>query len=166
MMNQKFNSLDEECMCVALKEAQKAFDANEVPVGAALFLNNKLICKTHNTVFATNDASNHAEILCLKEASKILGDYRLKDAVLYVTLEPCSMCAGAIHNFRIKKVIYGAKDLRVGAAGTLYNLFDDRHPIHKVEIEGGLKEIESAELLRKFFRKKREEKECKNYSMK
>ena len=163
-MNQKFNSTDFKAMNIAFKEALKAFDENEVPVGAALFLNDKLIAKAHNEVFVTNDPTMHAEIICLKRAAKILGDYRLKDAVLYITLEPCSMCAGAIHNFRVNKVIYGAKDLRVGAAGTLYDLFDGKHPIHKVKIEGGLMEKESSDLLRKFFKDKREEK-CMNCSM-
>lgn len=166
MMNQKFKLTDEECMKVALLEAKKAFAENEVPVGAALFINGELIAKGRNKVFQTNDATMHAEIICLKEASKILNDYRLTNATLYITLEPCAMCAGAIHNFRLKKVVYGAKDLRVGAGGTLYNLFDGRHPIHKVEIQGGLKEKESAELLRKFFKNKREEKQCKSCLMK
>ena len=164
MTNPKFNSFDEQAMLVALAEAKKAYEKNEVPVGAALFLNGKLISCAHNRVFEEKDASAHAEIICLKEAAKILGDFRLVDAVLYITLEPCGMCAGAVHNFRVKKVVWGAKDLRVGASGTLYNLFDGKHPIHKVESIGGLMAKESGDLLRKFFREKREEKKCQSCS--
>lgn len=161
MTNPKFNSFDVDAMKIALKEAQKAYDKNEVPVGAALFLNGKLIATGHNLVNETKDASMHAEMVCLRNASKVIGDFRLQDSILYITLEPCSMCSGAIHNFRVKKVVWGAKDLRVGACGTLYNLFDGKHPIHKVEFESGLMEDESARLLRRFFKEKREEKVCK-----
>ena len=164
MTNPKFNSFDFYAMQIAIHEAKKAYEKNEVPVGAALFLGDKLIAKAHNEVFEKKDASLHAELICLKRAAKILGDTRLLDAVLYITLEPCSMCAGAIHNFRVKKVIWGAKDLRVGASGTLYNLFDGKHPIHKVESMGGLMDKESSDLLKKFFREKREEKRCQNCS--
>ena len=160
MMNPKFNSFDEEAMKIALKQALIAFEKNEVPVGACLFLHEKLIATGHNLVNATKDASMHAEMICLRSASKILGDFRLQETILYSTLEPCTMCAGAIHSFRVKKVIWGAKDLRIGACGTLYNLFDGKHPIHKVEFESGLMEEESAALLRRFFKEKRE-KQCK-----
>lgn len=162
MTNQKFNSIDAQAMLIALKEAKKAYAENEVPVGAALYLDGKCISRAHNLVDQKKDATMHAEIICLKRAAKILGDFRLTEATLYSTLEPCSMCAGAITNFRVKKVVWGAKDLRVGAAGTLYNLFDGRNPIHKVESIGGLMEKESSYLLRKFFQKKREEKKCHN----
>ncbi len=158
VVNQKFNLFDETAMRIALKQAEIAFSRDEVPVGACLFLNGKLISTGYNRVHETKDASMHAELICLKEAAKSLSDFRLEGAILYITLEPCAMCAGAIHNFRLKKVIYGAKDLRVGAAGTLYNLFDGNHPIHKVECVGGLMEEQSAELLRKFFKMKRENK--------
>ena len=160
MMNPKFNSFDHEAMKIALEEAQLAFDKNEVPVGAALFLHGKLIATGHNLVNATKDATMHAEIICLRNASKVIGDFRLQEAILYCTLEPCSMCSGAMHSFRIKKVIWGAKDLRIGACGTLYNLFDGKHPIHNVEFESVINEEESANLLRRFFKEKRE-KLCK-----
>lgn len=162
MSDQKFNSTDQEGMAIALAQAKKAFAANEVPVGAVLYLNGKCIAKAHNLVDQKKDATMHAEIICLKEAAKILGDFRLVGATLYCTLEPCAMCAGAIANFRVKKVVWGAKDLRIGAAGTLYNLFDGRNPIHKVESVGGLMEEEAGVLLRSFFQQKREEKGCKN----
>ncbi len=155
MTNPKFNSFDIQAMKIALEQAQMAFDKNEVPVGAALFLNGNLISTGHNLVNATKDASMHAEMICLRAAAKSIGDFRLQGSILYCTLEPCSMCSGAMHNFRVKKVIWGAKDLRVGACGTLYNLFDGKHPIHKVEFESGLMEEESAGLLRRFFKEKR-----------
>ena len=104
----------------------------------------------------------HAELICLKEAAKILGDFRLNKATLYSTLEPCAMCAGAMYSFRVAKLIYGAKDLRVGACGTLYNLFDIKHPITKIEVAGGLMEEESAQLMRSFFKQRREEKNGKS----
>lgn len=162
MTNKQHDSFDLQAMEVALEEARKAYQANEVPVGAAVFIGDKLIASAHNEVEATKDASKHAELSALKKAAKNIGDFRLSEATLYTTLEPCCMCAGAIYNFRIKKVVYGAKDLRVGACGTLYNLFDNRHPITKVEVVGGVKKEESAELLRKFFKKRREENDRKN----
>lgn len=162
MTEKQFNSFDIEAMNVALAEAKKAKEQNEVPVGAAVFIGNELIATAHNEVESKKCASKHAELLALQKAAKKMGDFRLSEATLYTTLEPCAMCAGAIYNFRIKKVVYGAKDLRVGACGTLYNLFDGRHPITKVEIVGGLKEKESAKLLRDFFKKRREENDRKN----
>lgn len=163
MSNQKFNSNDHFAMCIALEEAKIAYAKNEVPVGAVLMIDGKLIAKAHNMVHATHDASMHAEIICLKKAANILQDFRLNEAILYSTLEPCAMCAGAILNFRVKKVIWGAKDLRVGACGTLYNLFDGRHPIHYVESIGGLLEDDSASLLKEFFKLKRAEKNGKDF---
>ena len=160
MSDQKFNSFDEMAMQLALLEAKKAFLENEVPVGAVLSLQNKIISFGYNKVHGLKDSSLHAEMICLRSAAKILGDFRLTDCVLYSTLEPCAMCAGAIFNFRVKKVIWGAKDLRVGACGTLYNLFDGSHPIHTVESIGGLMEEESADLLKMFFKNKRAEKKC------
>jgi tRNA(adenine34) deaminase len=155
MTHKKFNSFDEMAMDLAIQEAEKAFLADEVPVGAVLTLENKIISTGYNRVHELKDSSMHAEMICLKKGAKILGDFRLVNCILYTTLEPCAMCAGAIINFRIKKVIWGAKDLRVGASGTLYNLFDGRHPIHKVEFESGLMEEKSANLLKMFFKNKR-----------
>jgi tRNA(adenine34) deaminase len=151
-----FSSFDKDCMSLALEQARIAFSNNEVPVGACLFIGEELISSAYNRVHETNDASMHAELICLKNSSSLLKDFRLVGAVLYTTLEPCAMCAGAIANFRVKKVIYGAKDLRIGAAGTLYDLFDGRHPIHKVECVGGLFAEESSYLMKEFFKTKRE----------
>jgi tRNA(adenine34) deaminase len=156
MSHETFTPFDYDAMKLALNEAQIAFEKDEVPVGAALFLNNQLIATGHNLVHTTKDATMHAEIVCLRRGAQTIGDFRLQDSILYSTLEPCSMCAGAIYNFRVKKVIWGAKDLRVGACGTLYHLFDGKHPIHTVAFQSGLMQEQSAALLRKFFKKRRE----------
>ena len=157
-MNQKFNFIDNCAMKIALSKAKEAYKRNEVPVGAVLFIHNRLIATGYNLVNTTKDASMHAEMVCLKKAASILGDFRLNNAVMYVTLEPCAMCAGAIHQFRLKKIIWGAKDKRIGASGTLYNLFDGKNPIHSLESVGGLMEKDSEKLLKNFFREKRRKK--------
>lgn len=138
----------------ALKEANKAAIADEVPVGAVLVYRNKIISRGHNQVETLKDATAHAEILCITSAAAHFHEWRLTDAVLYCTLEPCCMCAGAIINSRIKRVVFGAADIRVGASGSLVDVFAC-HPIHKVEIVRGVLEEESKELLKKFFSKKR-----------
>ena len=158
MMKDRYKKEDHMAMLIAIDEAKKAFDEQEVPVGAVLFIDGKLIAKAHNQVERCKDASMHAELICLKMAAKVVGDFRLSEATLYSTLEPCAMCAGAMYSFRIKKLIYGARDLRVGACGTLYNLFDQKHPITTIEVIGGLMEEESAALMKSFFKKIKKEK--------
>lgn len=144
-------------MLEALKEAYKAFLAEEVPIGAVLVLEGKVIARGYNQVELLKDATAHAEMLALTTGEGYLGDFRLINTTLYSTLEPCAMCAGAMFLTRIKKLVYGAKDLRHGAHGTLFNLFEKKHPIHNVEVEGGVLAEYSSELLRQFFQKRREE---------
>lgn len=151
---------DEQFMKEALKEAKKAFDKDEVPVGAVLVLDGRVIARGHNQVELLQDATAHAEMLCLTAAAGALGNWRLADTTLYCTLEPCSMCAGALLNTRVKRLVWGAPDLRVGANGSWIDLFKNKHPMHTLEITPRILEAESADLMRSFFQKQREKKEC------
>lgn len=148
---------DKIFMDEALKEAQKAFDAKEVPIGAVLVHENKIIARAHNLVEQMSDASNHAEVCCLRQAAALLKNWRLTGATLYCTVEPCSMCAGAMLLFRIKRVVYGAPDLRHGADGTVFDVLNRHHPIHNIEVVKGVCAQESAELLKKFFQERRDD---------
>lgn len=140
----------------ALKEAEKAYRKLEVPVGAVIVKDGKIIARAHNQKETKTDTTKHAEILAIQKASKKLETWRLIDCEMYVTLEPCSMCAGAIINSRIKKVYIGAKDEKTGAVGSVLNLFEDYTFNHKVETETGIMEKECQETLKKFFKELRE----------
>ena len=139
---------DEDKMKVALGEARKAFDIDEVPVGAAIFdKEDNLICANHNRREIDQNPISHAEILVLEEASQILGTWRLEEATIAVTLEPDAMCAGAILNARISKLIYGAPNLKAGAAFSLYNIPQDARLNHHVEIKDNILSHESEAIL-------------------
>ena len=143
-------------MRVALGEAKKAYDIDEVPVGAAIFdKDNNLICANHNRRELDQNPISHAEILVLEEASQILGTWRLEDATIAVTLEPDAMCAGAIVNARIRKLIYSAPNLKAGAAYSLYNIPQDPRLNHHVEIKDNILSHESEAILSSFFDSKR-----------
>ena len=142
----------------ALKEAKKAYDKLEVPVGAIIVNNGKIISKAHNLKETKTDTTKHAEILAIQKASKKLKSWRLLDCEMYVTLEPCSMCAGAIINSRIKKIYIGALDEKTGAAGSVLNLFEDFTFNHKVEVEKDILKDECEEILKKFFKELRKSK--------
>jgi tRNA(adenine34) deaminase len=154
----EFTVEDKLFMELALQEARVAFNKGEVPVGAVLVEKNKVLSKAHNQVEFFKDATCHAEILCLKEASQTLGDFRLQDTTLYVTVEPCIMCFGASILSRVKKIIWGCSDKRHGALGGLLNLSELRHPIHQVDSFSGLMQEEARHLMQTFFQKIREEK--------
>jgi tRNA(adenine34) deaminase len=139
----------------ALKQARRAFDAAEVPVGAVLVLEGKVIARAYNQVELLQDATAHAEMLCLTAASGALGNWRLLQSTLYTTLEPCSMCAGAIILSRVGRLVWGAPDLRQGAQGSWVDLFDKPHPIHQVSVRGGVLKEECGALMREFFRLQR-----------
>ncbi len=124
---------------------------SEVPICALVIKENKLISKTVNKVESLNDCTAHAEVLAIREASKKLKNWRLTDCILYTTLEPCVMCTGAIINSRIKTVIFGAYDINAGACGSKINLFGDLGKENKIEVIGGIMEIEAGELLKDFF---------------
>ena len=147
---------DEDKMRVALGEAKKAYDIDEVPVGAAIFdKDNNLICANHNRRELDQNPISHAEILVLEEASQILGTWRLEDTTIAVTLEPDAMCAGAILNARIRKLIYAAPNLKAGAAYSLYNIPQDPRLNHHVEIKDNILSYESEAILSSFFDSKR-----------
>jgi len=146
---------DYKWMQRALDAARSAEAIGEVPVGAVLVIEDRLIVSAHNERESRRDPTAHAEILALQAASKQLGRWRLSDACLYVTLEPCPMCAGALVNSRIGRVVYGALDPKAGAAESLYKLLQDSRLNHSVELEGGVCADESAGLLKAFFAKRR-----------
>lgn len=146
---------DERYMKEALLEAQKAYDQEEVPVGAVLVVDGQIVARGHNTVEGDRKASSHAEVKVIDQASERLGRWRLDDASLYVTLEPCAMCAGAIVNSRIKRLVIGAMDQKRGCCGSLINLVQDGAFNHQVQLETRVLDQESVELLQSFFRKRR-----------
>ena len=141
--------MDNKFMKEALKEAQKAYDKLEVPVGCVIVKDGKIIARAHNQKETKLDTTKHAEILAIQKASKKLESWRLLDCEMYVTLEPCPMCAGAIINSRIKKVYIGTKDEKTGACGSKLNLLEDYTFNHKVEIETGIMKNECEEILKK-----------------
>ena len=142
----------------ALKEAEKAYKKLEVPVGAVIVKDGKIIARAHNQKETKTDTTKHAEILAIQKASKKLKAWRLIDCEMYVTLEPCSMCAGAIINSRIKKIYIGAMDEKTGAAGSKLNLFEDYVFNHKVEVEKEILKGESEKILKNFFKELRQTK--------
>ena len=139
----------------ALKEAEKAYKKLEIPVGAIIVKDGKIIARAHNQKETKTDTTKHAEIVAIQKASKKLNSWRLLDCEMYVTLEPCAMCAGAMINARIKKVCIGTMDEKTGAAGSVLNLFEDYKFNHKVEVEKGILKQECEEILKKFFRELR-----------
>ena len=142
---------DEKWMQIAIQEAIKAEKENEVPVGAVLIKDGLIIAKAHNQPISTNDATAHAEIQLIRAAGKIQENYRLTGASLYVTLEPCAMCLGAIMHARIKRIIYGAYDSKTGACGSSENLIHANCFNHKVDLASGVLENECKQLLKNFF---------------
>ncbi len=148
----------EKFMQEALKEAKKAYDKLEVPVGVVIVKDNKIIARAHNVKEEKLDTTKHAEIIAIQKASKKLKNWRLTDCEMYVTLEPCSMCAGALINSRIKKVYIGAMDSKAGACGSVLNLLEDYTFNHKVEMEKGILEEKCKEILQDFFKELRKTK--------
>lgn len=150
-------NLDEMFMQEALLEARKAFEQDEVPVGAVAVFQGSIIARAHNQVEALQDASAHAELLCIREASKVLGNWRLLDVTLYTTLEPCALCAGALLSSRVKRLVWGAPDIRQGADGSWIPLLSFPHPMHKIDVTKNILSDFSAALMKAFFQKKRKD---------
>jgi len=144
--------MEEYFMEAALEEARKAFDIGEIPIGAVIVRNNQIIGRGHNLRETTKDATAHAEILAIRQASQRLGGWRLTECHMYVTIEPCAMCAGAIVLARIPRLIIGAMDPKGGAAGSLYNIVDDPRLNHRVEVSKGVLEKECSNIMKDFFR--------------
>lgn len=159
MSKKNFSQFDVRMMEEALNEARLAFEQDEVPVGAILIHEGRIIARAHNQMETLKDPSAHAELLALRSGARALGDWRLLDTILYMTLEPCLMCSGALLLARVGRVVYGAPDLRHGAHGSFLNVFETKHPTHTVEVSGGLLEEASAELMRTFFKLQRKKHE-------
>ncbi|MED1420588.1 tRNA adenosine(34) deaminase TadA [Bacillus smithii] len=145
-------------MKIAIEEAKKAEEIGEVPIGAVIVMNNQVIAQAHNKRETSQNAVAHAEVLAIQEACRNVGSWRLEGATLYVTLEPCAMCSGAIVLSRIERVVYGAKDPKGGCAGTLMNLLTEDRFNHQCDVTAGVLEQECGAILTDFFRKLREEK--------
>ena len=157
---------DIKFMEIAIEEAKKAGEILEVPIGAVLVLDGQVIAKAHNLRESTQTAIAHAELLAIDEGCKKVGTWRLENATLYVTLEPCPMCSGAIILSRVKRVVYGATDPKAGCAGTFMNLLTDERFNHQCEVSAGVLEEECSMLLTTFFKnlrqRKKEERKARN----
>lgn len=150
--------MEEKFMREALKEAKKAYDKLEVPVGCVIVKDGKIIARGHNVKETKKDTTKHAEMIAIQKASKKLDSWRLLDCEMYVTLEPCSMCAGAIINARIKKIYIGTLDEKTGACGSVLNLLADYPFNHKVEVKTGILKNDCEKILKDFFKELRESK--------
>jgi tRNA(adenine34) deaminase len=154
-MTSAWSQQDIDCMRAALAEANNAASAGEIPVGAVVVSNSEIIGRGHNNSVGNADPSGHAEIVALRAAGEQSGNYRLPDATLYVTLEPCVMCAGAIAQSRVKRVVFGAYDGKAGALGSVEDLSDSRALNHRFEINGGVLADDCSALLKAFFAARR-----------
>ena len=143
-------------MRAALAEAESAVEAGEVPVGAIVLVEGEVVAAAHNRTITGRDPSGHAEVLALRAAAQKLGNHRLTNATLYVTLEPCVMCVGAIAQARVARVVFGAYDRKAGALGSVVDLSDSRALNHRFEVNGGLLADECANLLQAFFASRRD----------
>ena len=146
---------DESYMRAALEEAEKAGREGEVPVGAVLVGRDEIVSRDHNRCIQRNDPTAHAEILVLRSAGGILGNYRLNDAAMYVTVEPCPMCASAMVHARIARLVYGAVEPKFGAVASRFRFLEDPGLNHRIEVEGRVLEKECSELLKNFFKERR-----------
>ena len=165
----KFDALEQQedlaYMEHALKLAQRAMAEGEVPVGAVVVSEGRIVGEGWNRPISTNDPTAHAEIVALRDAANRLGNYRLSDSTLYVTLEPCPMCAGAIVHARVRRVVYAATDPKGGAAGSVFDLLPtDQRFNHQVDVEGGLLQEQSSDLLRGFFLQRRQQQKANRQS--
>ena len=149
---------DERYMKEAIKQAKKAYALDEVPIGCVIVKDNKIIARGYNRRNTDKNALAHAEISAIKKASKKTGDWRLEDCTMYVTLEPCQMCAGAIVQSRMKKVVIGAMNPKAGCAGSVINILQMKQFNHQAEMENGILEKECADMLSTFFKELREKK--------
>ena len=154
-MQRRIESLEEHFMREALKEAQKAFEKDEVPVGAVIVHEGKVIARAHNQNVLLKDPTAHAEMVAITEAASYLQNERLLKADLYVTIEPCAMCAGALVLARVQRIVFGAKDSKAGACGSIMNVAHHKSLNHRITITEGILEVECRSLLQEFFKKKR-----------
>ena len=146
---------DSDYMLLALEEANQAREAGEMPVGCVVVKDDAIIARAHNRCEEYRDATAHAEMLAIRQASCILGDWRLSDCTLYVTLEPCPMCAGAIMQARVGRLVYGADDPEQGCAGSLYRITEDPAFPHFCQCDGGVESDKCGKLINEFFHRRR-----------
>jgi len=149
-------------MGFALNEARLARDAGEVPIGAVIVIENQIVGSGRNQPIGSNDPTAHAEIVALREAARRRGNYRLTEATMYVTIEPCAMCAGAIVNARVKRLVYGAADMRAGGVDTVFRICDNSSLNHQVEVTSGVRAEECRHFLQAFFKRRRKTKSADN----
>jgi tRNA(adenine34) deaminase len=142
-------------MTLALHEAQRGFDEDEVPVGGVVTHQGRVVARAHNRPIHLNDPTAHAEVLALRRAAKRLGNYRLNDCILYVTIEPCAMCAGAIVQARLRRVVFGASDCKAGAGGSALKVLNHPKLNHRVEVVKGVMAEDCASIIQEFFRSRR-----------
>jgi len=147
--------LDQQFMALAIEQANCAAAVGEVPVGAVLVRNGQVLAKAFNQPIGLHDPSAHAEMQVLRAAGRVEGNYRLPGTTLYVTLEPCAMCAGAMLHARVERVVYGAPDPKTGAAGSALNLFVNQQINHQTQAEGGVLAEECGDVLKRFFKERR-----------
>jgi tRNA(adenine34) deaminase len=154
-MSERFFPRDDYFMRIAVREAERALEHDDVPIGAVLVRDGELVAGAHNERELRQDPTAHAEIIALREAARALGSWRLLDTVLYVTLEPCAMCAGAIVLGRVPRVVYGASDPKAGACGSVLDVLGEARLNHRPDVAGGLLALECGELLSEFFASRR-----------
>jgi Cytosine/adenosine deaminases len=164
MTNEDFGTMMEQYMKEAIKQAKKAYKIKEVPIGCVIVYEDKIIARAYNKRNSKKNTLAHAELLAIDKASKVIGDWRLEDCTMYITLEPCQMCAGAIVQARIKKIVIGSMNPKAGCAGSILNLLQMEQFNHQVEIETGVLEEECTALLQNFFKELREAKKEKKTS--
>ena len=153
---------DEKWMKIAISEANLANNEGEIPVGAVIIQNNKLIVKAHNQPIINHDPTAHAEVEALRKAGRKLKNYRLSGSTLYVTLEPCAMCLGAMMHARIERIVFGASDPKTGVCGSKADLISETFFNHRIKVQGGVLEKETKNLLQSFFKSKRKANNLKN----
>jgi len=151
-------NIDEKFMKLALKEARKAYECDEVPIGAVIVKDGKVIARGYNNRESRLDPTGHAEIIAIRKAAKKIQNWRLEDTTMYVTIEPCSMCAGALVWARVGRVVYGAKEPKGGALGSSYHLYEQKSLNHYPQVSGGVLEEECGMLISDFFKNKRNSK--------
>jgi tRNA(adenine34) deaminase len=154
-MSERFFPRDDYFMRMALREAERALEHDDVPIGAVLVRDGELVAAAHNERELRQDPTAHAEVIALREAARLAGSWRLLDTVVYVTLEPCAMCAGALVLARVPRVVYGASDPKAGACGSVLDVLGEPRLNHRPEVAGGLLAQECGELLSEFFASRR-----------
>jgi tRNA(adenine34) deaminase len=154
-MSDRFFPRDDYFMSLALREAERAPSHGDVPIGAVVVRDGELLAAAHNERELRGDPTAHAEILALREAARVVGSWRILDAILYVTLEPCAMCAGAVVLARVARVVYGASDPKAGACGSVLDVLGEPRLNHRPQVAGGLLAPECGELLSRFFAARR-----------